>query len=304
MVFRKLTISFAAAMFALAAPVAAKPDYAIREIPTNGTTLHVRIAGRGPAVVLLHGFGDTGDMWEPLAEDLARDHRVIVPDLRGMGLSAHPASGYDKKTQGVDIAGILDALGVDKVDVVGHDIGNMVAYAFTAQYPDRVRKLVLIDAPVPGLGDAWEWLKRQPSTWHFNFYGPDEERLVAGRERIFLDRFYNELSAHPESITEATRSHYAALYARPGGMHSAFSQFAAFPQDEKDNQQLFARVGKLKMPVLAVGGDKSLGVKMGESAGFFASNVQRAIIPDAGHWLMEERPEETVRAVAGFIRTP
>ena len=126
--------------------------FALREIATNGTTIHVRSGGTGPAVVLLHGYGETGDMWVPLAAELARDHTVVVPDLRGMGLSSKPAGGFDKKTQAADVAGVMDALGVQQADVVAHDIGNMVAFQVAAQYPARVRRLVLIDAPVPGVG--------------------------------------------------------------------------------------------------------------------------------------------------------
>jgi hypothetical protein len=159
-------------------------SFTTREMPSNGTTLHVRIGGSGPAVVLLHGFGDTGDMWAPLAANLVRDHTVIVPDLRGFGLSARPAGGYDKMTQAADVAGVLDALHVARADVVAHDIGNMVAFAFTARYPRRVSRLVLMDAPIPGVG-PWDELAHAPQAWHFYFYGPDEERLVAGRERIY-----------------------------------------------------------------------------------------------------------------------
>lgn len=270
-----------------------------RDILANGTTMHVRIGGKGPAVVLLHGYGETGDMWAPLAANLARDHMVIVPDLRGLGLSAHPAGGYDKKTQGHDIAGVLDALKVGKVDLVTHDIGNMVGYAFAAENRDRVRRFVLMDAPVPGIG-PWEDILKNPLLWHFRFGGPDMERLVAGRERIYLDRFWNEFSATPASFSDASRRHYAALYARPGAMHSGFEQFKAFDQDAKDNQAFLAD-GKLTMPVLAVGGDHSFGPTMAVVMRFAADNVQECVIKDSGHWLMEEQPNATVAAVRTFL---
>src|SRR6202042_1503520 len=228
-------------------------------IPTNGTSLYVRVGGKGPAVVLLHGFGFTGDMWTPLAIVLAKDHTVIVPDLRGMGLSAHPDTGYTKKNQAADIAGVMDALKVQKADLVTHDIGNMVGYALAAQYPTRITRWVAIDAPLPGIGD-WDNIVRSPLLWHFNFRGPDEERLVAGRERIYLDRFYNELSADPKKIDEATREHYAQLYARPHAIHDAFEQFGAFSQDALDNKAFLASAGKLTMPVLALGAEKSFGL--------------------------------------------
>ena len=239
----------------VAAAVQAFPTgFHVEEIQTNGTTLHVRVGGKGPAVVMLHGFGDTGDMWAPVAAALAKDHVVIVPDLRGMGLSAHPDTGYTKKNQAADIAGVLDHLKIQKADLVTHDIGNMVGYALAAQYPARITRWVVIDAPLPGIG-AWDQIKQSPLLWHFNFRGPDEERLVAGRERIYLDRFYNELSADPKKIDEATRDHYAKLYAQPHAIHDAFEQFGAFNQDAIDNKALLAKAGKLNMPVLALGGE-------------------------------------------------
>ncbi len=273
--------------------------FSTQEIAANGTTLHVRVGGSGPAVVLIHGYGETGDMWAPLAAELARDHRVIVPDLRGMGLSAKPATGYDKKTEGQDIAAVLDALGVGQVEVVGHDIGNMVAYAFTAQHRARVGKLVLMDAPLPGVG-PWEEILKSPLLWHFRFGGPDMERLVAGRERIYLDRFWNEFSADPAKWDEDQRNHYAALYAQPGAMRAGFAQFAAFDRDAVDNRAFMA-AGKLEMPVLAVGGAASFGATMAAVTRFAASDVTEAVIPAAGHWLIEENPEATVAAVRAFL---
>jgi pimeloyl-ACP methyl ester carboxylesterase len=259
----------------------------------------VRVGGSGPAVLLLHGFGDTGDMWAPVAAKLIPGHTVIVPDLRGMGLSAHPDTGYTKKNEALDIAGVMDALHVQKADLVTHDIGNMVGYALAAQFPARIAKWVVIDAPLPGVGN-WAAQLSNPKTWHFNFHGPDEERLVAGRERIFLDRFYNELSAHPERIDEATRAHYAALYARPHAMHDALEQFVAFPQDGVDNRAFLAK-GKLTMPVLALGGEKSYGAGMAAEIGVVASNVKGDVIPEAGHWVMEENPAATVKLVTDFL---
>jgi pimeloyl-ACP methyl ester carboxylesterase len=294
-----LTVVAGSSTAALAQVPAFPASFTTRHVPANGTTLYVRVGGTGPAVVLLHGFGDTGDMWAPLAANLARDHTVIVPDLRGFGLSARPPGGYDKMTQGADIAGLLDALSVARADVVAHDIGNMVAFAFAARYPDRVSRLVLMDAPIPGVG-PWDELSHAPQAWHFYFYGPDEERLVAGRERIYLDRFYNELSANPAKIDEATREHYAALYAQPGAMHAAFNQFAAFPQDAKDNRAVLAK-GKLATPVLAIGGTGSYGKTMLTVARAAFSNVTGETIPDAGHWLMEEQPQAVIRAVRTFL---
>jgi pimeloyl-ACP methyl ester carboxylesterase len=299
--FRSLLAATALAVSVPApAQVPAYPaSFKTQDIKVNGTTLHIRVGGAGPAVVLIHGYGETGDMWAPLAAALARNHKVIVPDLRGMGLSQRPNASYDKKTQGEDIAALLDALKVQKVDVVGHDIGNMVAYAFVAQHRTRVTKLVLMDAPLPGVG-PWEQILKNPLLWHFRFGGPDMERLVAGRERIYLDRFWNEFSADPKNFNEASRRHYAALYALPGAMHAGFAQFAAFDQDAIDNQ-VFLAAGKLTMPVLAIGGEKSFGTTMATVTEFAASNVQGAVVAGAGHWLMEEQPAATVKLVVAFL---
>jgi pimeloyl-ACP methyl ester carboxylesterase len=274
--------------------------FSTREIAVNGATIHTRVGGQGPMVLLLHGFGDTGDMWAPLAARLVGNHTVVVPDLRGMGLSSHPETGYDKKSEAQDIAAVLKKLNLNgPVALVTHDIGNMVGFAFAAQNRSRVSRWVVMDAPLPGIGN-WDDVTRDHRTWHFDFYGPDEERIVAGRERLYLDRFYNELSADPRHIDEATRQHYAAPYARPHAMHDAFSQFAAFRQDAVDNRKFLAE-GKLTMPVLAIGGDKSFGIGFANEIGYAADNVRALSIPNSGHWLMEEQPKSTIDAILGFL---
>lgn len=265
----------------------------------DGERIFVRSGGAGPAVVLIHGFGDTGDMWGPLAQALAKTHLVIVPDLRGMGHSSKAASGYDKKSQAVDIRAVVTALKQDNTAVVGHDIGTMVAYAYAASYPDTVDRLVVMDAPVPGIA-PWDQIILWPALWHFNAGGPDFERLVAGRERIYLDRFWNEFAGTPSKIDEATRRHYAELYSQPGAMRAAFAQFNAIAQkDVADNIELSKT--KLTMPVLAIGGEKSFGENMAIVMRNAATNVRGEVVPDAGHWLMEESPDATVALIGGFL---
>lgn len=269
-----------------------------QDIKVEGATMHVRVGGKGPAVVLLHGFGDTGDMWAPLATDLARDHTVVVPDLRGMGLSSIPEGGYDKKTQAGDIRGVLSALKIEHSVVIGHDIGTMVAFAYAARYPQLTDSLVVMDAPVPGI-TPWNDIVRSPMLWHFDFGGKDMERLVAGRERIYLDRFWNEFAGNPAKVDEQTRQHYAKLYARPGAMHAAFAQFRSIRQDALDNEPVLQK--HLSMPVLAVGGEKSFGNNEAIVMRNAADNVTEVVIPAAGHWLMEEAPVPTIKAVRDFI---
>ena len=273
-------------------------NFRTQEIQADGATIHVRVGGQGPAVVLLHGFGDTGDMWAPMAAELARDYRVVVPDLRGMGLSSHPAGGYDKKTQAADIRSVLTQLGIDRAAVVGHDIGATVAYAYAARYPDKTDRLVVMDAPVPGI-PPWDEIVRNPALWHFSFGGPDAERLVAGRERIYLDRFWNEFAGDPSKIDEATRVHYAAFYAQPGAMHSAFAQFLSIPKDAEDNK--VSMTTRLTMPVLAIGAAKAFGANVAIVMRNAADNVTEVLIADSGHWLMDEQPTATIAAVRNFL---
>jgi len=296
-----LGIGFAiASSFTAQARVDTYPsEFRIERIKSGDATLYVRVGGKGPAVVLLHGFGDTGDMWAPAARALYKDHTVIVPDLRGMGLSSQPKGGYDKKTQGQDIAKVMDALKVEKADLVTHDIGNMVGYALAAQYPARITKWVIIDAPLPGIG-PWDEILKSPLLWHFNFRGPDVDRLVKGRERIYLDRFYNELSANPKAIDEATRRHYARLYARPGNMHYAFEQFATFNTKDRADNIEFQKT-KLPMPVLALGADHSFGEMQATVLREVATNVEGGIVKNSGHWIMEEQPKQTVELIKGLL---
>ena len=288
---------------AVALPAAAQvhpfpASFRKQDIQSEGVTLHVRVGGKGPAVVLVHGFGDTGDMWAPLAADLARDHTVVVPDLRGMGLSSKPSGGYDKRTQAADIRSVLTKLGLDQAVIIGHDIGTMVAYAYAARYPDKTVKLVVMDAPVPGI-PPWESIVRLPVLWHFDFGGPDAERLVAGRERIYLDRFWNEFAGDRTKINEATRRHYAKLYARPGAMRAAFAQFNTIRKDAEDNK--LAMATKLAMPVLAIGGEKSFGANEAAVMRNAATNVTELVVPNSGHWLMEEATSTVIKAVRDFL---
>lgn len=274
-------------------------NFKVQDIQANGTTIHVRVGGTGPAVVLIHGFADTGDMWAPLAAALAGKHTVVVPDLRSMGLSATVDRGFEKMNQAKDVADVLDYLHIDRADIIGHDIGNMVAFAFAERYSSRTTKLVMMDAPVPGVG-PWDDILKSPLLWHFRFGGRDMERLVAGRERIYLDRFWNDFAANPSRFDEASRTHYAELYAMPGRMHGGFAQFAAFDQDAIDNKASVSH-GRLKMPVLAVGGDHSLGATMAFIMRFAADDVHEVVVAYSGHWLMEEQPKVTVSAIVEFL---
>src|SRR6202051_4090157 len=260
----------------------------------EGADIFVRWGGTGPVALLLHGYAENSDSWAPLAADLMKDHTVVVPDLRGIGRSSKPEGGYDKKTQARDIRAVVTNLGFDKTFVVAHDIGNMVAYAYAATYPDKVERLVVMDAPIHGI-DPWSEILQNPGVWHFNFHGPDAERLVQGRERIYFDRIWDDFTGDPSEPDEATRNFFAATYAQPGGMRAGFAQFAVFSTDAADNK-VFEQV-KLTMPVLAVGGGKSFGALQAVITRHVAINVQEAVVPRSGHWLMEESPVYTVNLV-------
>jgi pimeloyl-ACP methyl ester carboxylesterase len=267
----------------------------------TGADIFVRSAGTGPVVVLIHGYAETSDSWAPLAAELVKSYTVVVPDLRGIGRSSRPASGYDKKTQAADVRAVVTTLGFDRAYIVSHDIGIMVAYAYAALYPDKVERLVVMDAPLPGIA-PWDDIVKDHKLWHFSFWGPDEERLVQGRERIYLDRIWNDFSASPTQPDELTRKFYAAQYAKPGAMRAGFDHFKAFSQDVEDNQ-VFQRT-KLTMPVLAVGGEKSFGATEAIVMRNVAFNVREAVVPNSGHWLMEESPAYTVALVRDYLKDP
>jgi pimeloyl-ACP methyl ester carboxylesterase len=281
------------------APPAEAPGIESRFAEANGTRLHYLIAGHGPVVILLHGFGETSHMWLPLIAKLATDHTVIAPDLRGAGGSDKPEGGYDKKSLAVDIHELVRSLGERKTIVVGHDIGLMVAYAYAAQFPDEVERIVLMDAFLPGVGD-WRtvWLARD--LWHFHFYGETPLKLVRGRERIYLDHFWNDFAAdRHHSLSEADRRRYAADFAKPGGIEAGFSYFKAFEQDAKDFRGFAAT--KLTMPMLVLSGEKASGQFLIEQGRLVDTDVKGILVKGSGHWLMEEAPEQTIPAITGFV---
>lgn len=285
----------------LIAPCAKAQDktMASRTEDVDGVRLQYLTAGKGPAVILLHGYAETSRMWKPIIPLLAERFTVIAPDLPGIGDSAVPANGLDMKTAAMRIHGLARKLGVEKARVVGHDIGLMVAYAYAAQFPAETEKLVVMDAFLPGVS-GWEAVYNNPAIWHFRFHGPTPEALVQGRERAYFAYFWNDLAAdRNRSLPEADREAYIAAYARPGRMKAAWAYFESFSQTAKDFEQLSQM--KLTMPVLAIGGEKSLGGVLGEQMKSVASDVTVVVLKDTGHWIMEERPKETTDALVKFL---
>src|SRR5580693_2953476 len=272
---------------------------ASRTVEIDGVKLHYLIAGHGPALILLHGYAETSRMWRPIMPALAGRFTVIAPDLPGIGESDIPAEGLDMKSAAIRIHDLAKSLGVKKAEVVGHDIGLMVAYAYAAQFPAEVTKLVLMDAFLPGV-PGWEPVYNNPNIWHFRFNGPTPEALVKGRERTYFDYFWNDFAADKDhSIPEAARQAYAAAYARPARMHAGWAYFVSFLQAAKDFAQLSQT--KLTMPVLSIGGEKSLGEALGQQVKLVATDATVVVLKNTGHWVLEERPKDTAEALQKFL---
>jgi pimeloyl-ACP methyl ester carboxylesterase len=265
----------------------------------DGVKLHYLTAGQGPAVILLHGYTQTSRMWRPIIPLLAQKFTVIAPDLPGIGDSDIPSTGLDMKNAAIRIHALSQSLGIKKARVVGHDIGLMVAYAYAAQFPTETEKLVLMDAFLPGV-QGWEQIYDDPNVWHFRFHGSTPEALVQGRESIYFRYFWNDLAADKtRSVPAADREAYVAAYSRPGRMHAGWEYFATWPQTAKDFAQLAQTM--LAIPVLTIGGDKSLGNALGDQGKLVASNVTVVVLKNTGHWVLEEQPKETTDALMKFL---
>src|SRR5216110_2446030 len=283
----------------------ASPSYAApaaiasRTANIESVQLHYLIAGSGPAVLLLHGYTQTSRMWRPIIPLLAEKFTVIAPDLPGIGDSDIPPDGLDLRTAAIRMHALAKSLGVEKARVVGHDIGLMVAYAYAAQFPSETEKLAVMDAFLPGV-PGWEPIYNAPNIWHFRFNGEYPEKLVQGRERTYFEYFWNVLAADKaHSIPEADRKAYTEAYSRPGRMRAGWTYFASWPQLAKDFAQLSQT--KLTMPVLSIGGDKSLGNELAAQMKLVANDVNVVVLKDTGHWILEEKPKETTDALVKFL---
>jgi pimeloyl-ACP methyl ester carboxylesterase len=272
----------------------------------GGVRLHYLAAGSGEPVILLHGYAQNSHMWRPLIAELAKTNTAIAPDLRGFGQSSKPAngydkppSGYDKKSMAQDIHALAVALGLKRVRICGHDIGLMVAYAYAAQYPTQVDRIVLMDAFLPGVG-AWQNVWLLHDKWHFNFYGETPLKLVAGRERIYFEHFWNDFADNPKkSVSERDRRFYAKSYGQPGAMRAGFEVFRAFEQDGKDFSDL-AKI-KLTVPMLVLTGEKASGDFLIEQGRLVADYVEGVVIKGSGHWLIDEAPDQVIPKLVSFL---
>jgi pimeloyl-ACP methyl ester carboxylesterase len=285
----------------LTLPAFAKPaaEIASKTATVDGLQFHYLTAGNGPAVILLHGYTQTSRMWRPIIPLLAEKFTVMAPDLPGIGDSGIPSDGLDMKSAATRVHALAKSLGIEKARVVGHDIGLMVAYAYAAQFPSEVEKLVVMDAFLPGVA-GWEDVYNNPGIWHFRFNGPTPEALVSGRERIYFEHFWNDFAADKtHSIPEADRVAYTAAYARPGRMRAGWAYFVSFPQAAKDFAVLSQT--KLTMPVLAIGGEKANGTLLGQQMKLVATNATMLVLKNTGHWVLEEQPKETTAALLNFL---
>src|SRR5437870_528058 len=289
-------------LIAFSASIDAQPSYNkidSRTAKIDNVELHYLTAGHGPAVILLHGYAETSRMWRPIIPLLAETFTVIAPDLPGIGDSSIPADKIDMLSAANRIHGLVRSLGIEKGRVVGHDIGLMVAYAYATQFPTETEKLALMDAFLPGV-PGWEGIYNAPNVWHFRFNGEYPEKLVQGRERIYFEYFWNVFAADKtHSIPEADRKAYTEAYSKPGRMRAAWAYFASWPQLAKDFSRLSQT--KLTMPVLSIGGEKSLGNELAAQMKLVATDVTVVVLPNTGHWILEERPKETTDALVKFL---
>ena len=305
---RHSVCAFAFVLALVAQPVAPRAQQqtnggaaiSVRTATVDGASVQYLSAGSGPAIVLLHGYAETSRMWRPLIPRLAATHTVIAPDLPGIGGSAIPSDGLDMTHAGASMHALVKSLGLNKAAVVGHDIGLMVAYAYAAQFPDDVDRLVLMDAFLPGV-DGWETIYNNPAIWHFRFNGPTPEAIVRGRERTYFEHFWNDFAADKtRSIPEADRQAYTTAYARPGRMRAAWAYFVSFQQAARDFTRLSQT--KLTMPVLSIGGEKANGAALAQQVRLVATNARSVTLPNTGHWVMEESPQATMDALVAFLQ--
>lgn len=269
----------------------------------NGIRLYYRRAGEGLPVVLLHGFPETSYAWRKVIPRLAERYTVIAPDLRGCGASDRPGIGYDKRTVASDVRALVDQLELGPINLVAHDVGMMVGYAYACAYSDQVRRLVLMEAALPGLGleDLYDAAK-YPRMYHLPlFEAPNglAEALIAGRERMFVDHFmrqqaYNQDGLEPEALDE-----YARCLAAPGALSGGIGYFRAHGIDAEHNRENAKT--KLATPVMTVGGAASFGANLKGQVEPLVEHLRHVMIEECGHYLAEEQPGRVADELLRFF---
>lgn len=270
----------------------------------SGVRLHYLTAGSGPALVLLHGWPQSSHEWRHLIPTLATRFRVIAPDLRGLGDSGRPAGGYDKMTVAADIRELLmDTLGIERAVVVGHDWGAAVAYALAVQNRGLVTHLAVLDMLLPGIELPGLGGNALAGYWHFGFHGVRDlpELLIAGRERAYINWFFTQFAYNPRAIAQADVDEYVRCLAQPGALRAGFEYYRAVAQDAAD----FASAARepLACPVLALGGERSIGAAVKLCMQQVAGDVRGGVMERCGHWIAEEQPQALLDALAAFLPT-
>ena len=264
----------------------------------NGVNVHYVIGGEGEPLVLIHGFGQNWYMWNRLLPELSKHFTVIAPDLRGVGESDKPETGYDKKTMATDIHELVKKLGYNSINLAGHDIGLMVAYAYAAQFGNEVKKLALMDALLPGIEPVWSKIKA--SAWWFGFFGwPASGEIVAGKEKEFLSNFWPVVGHIQNAFTKEESDEFIRAYSVKGATTGSFHWFGGFDQDAKDNVEYMKH--KLKMPLLAMGGEYFGAAFLAEHCKLVAENVKASNITGAGHWIVQENTAQVQKDLLDFF---
>lgn len=263
----------------------------------NGTEIHYVMGGSGEPLLLIHGFGQNWYMWNRLLPELSKHFTVIAPDLPGLGESGKPDTGYTKKQLAQDLHGLVKQLGYSNIDVVGHDIGLMVAYAYAAQYSNEVKKVALLDALLPGVEPVWSEVRAK--AWWFGFFAlPASAEVVAGKEKEFLIGFWPVVGHVQNAFTKEETDEFIRAYRTPRSTYGAFHWFAAFNDDALDNKEFMKH--KLKMPLLAMAGEYASAF-LPEHCRLVAEHVTPSIIKGAGHWIVQENTPQVQQDLLGFL---
>jgi pimeloyl-ACP methyl ester carboxylesterase len=280
------------------APAAAPAGFKHATMVVNGIKIHYVIGGKGAPLVLIHGFGQNWYMWNRLLPAFSKHFTVIAPDLPGLGESDKPESGYDKKTLAADIHGLVHQLGYQQINLAGHDIGLMVAYAYAAQYRDEVKKLALMDALLPGVEPVWSQVKA--SAWWFGFFNwPASGQIVAGKEKQFLTNFWPMVGHVKDPFTAAETNEFIRAYQKKGATTGSFHWFGAFDADAIDNKEFMKT--KLQMPVLAMGGEYFGAAFLADHCRLVAEHVTVSNIKGAGHWIVQENTPQVQQDLLDFF---
>jgi pimeloyl-ACP methyl ester carboxylesterase len=283
-------------------PVGFADTFTSRYVDTGGLRQHAVVGGAGPPLLLVHGWPETWYAWRLLMPTLARDFEVVAVDQRGIGLSGKPADGYDTGTLADDLVALMDALGHQRFAVVGHDTGFAIGYALAADHPERVERVALAEIPgPPGTAPSPPLFVPGPVNdrlWHIPFNRVDKlpEQLVAGREDVF---FGYEFAIQGGKLPVEVVDYYVSLLSAPGALTGSFGWYRAFDTTVAQNEQ--RKTTRLTMPVLAIGGAASYGDHVGEAMNLVADDVQSVVIPNVGHWVAEEAPDEMLAALTAFL---